>query len=162
MSEQAQSLAADFARMNDTLIDVVERCSEDDWQAQTPAEGWSVGVTARHLADAHPQLWHLARGLADGTPLPPVTLEMNQQYTAQHAIEHADCTREETASLLRHNGSNIVRAMRELSDDQLAQSSPWTFGGGEVITVARFIERYMTDHIGAHLASMRQAIGPKA
>ncbi len=144
MGKRAEALAEGFERMNNELIGAVEQCSEADWQARTLAEGWSVAVTAHHVADANPLLWHLAQGLADGTPLPPVTMEMNRQQTAQHAIENADCTRDETASLLRHHGDAIVRAMRELSDDQLAQASPWTFGGGDVFNVEQFIERYMT------------------
>lgn len=159
MGERAQLLAKHFEQMNGELIAAVEQCTEADWQALCLAEGWSVGVTAHHIADATPLLWHLAQGLADGTPLPPVTVEMNRQQTAQHAIANADCTRDETAILLRHSGANVAQAIRQLSDEQLAQASSWTFGGGETVTVRQFIEQYMTDHIRDHLASMKRAIG---
>lgn len=158
MSERQRLLADRFERANDALIAAAGRCTDAQWRALCRAEGWSVAVTAHHVADAYPLLWGLTQGLALGEPLPPVTLEMNQQYTAQHAAQHAACGKGETIDLLRHNGDAIARAIRELRDEQLDRSSPWTFGGGEVISVQRMIERYIIDHIGEHLASINAAI----
>ena len=42
MSERAQSLAERFEQMNNQLIATVEQCTDAQWHARCPVEGWSV------------------------------------------------------------------------------------------------------------------------
>ena len=53
MSERASALAERFERENEQFIAAVEALSDAEWRSRCEAEGWSVGVAARHVASSH-------------------------------------------------------------------------------------------------------------
>jgi uncharacterized damage-inducible protein DinB len=158
MSERAQALAERFEQMNRQLISTVESCSDEQWQAKTTAEGWSVAVTAHHIAGAHEAIAGAAQGLATGQGLPPITSEMLDEMNAKHAQEHASCTKEETVELLRRNGQTAAGIIRGFSDEQLERSAPAAIMGGAEMSTEQFVENGLIGHMRGHADSIRTTI----
>src|SRR5688572_809136 len=100
MSARAADLATKLKEANAAVIDAVENSSEADWQRVTSSEGWSEGVTARHIAISHLPIVGLVELVATGGEVPPITMDMFHAGNAQHAQEHASCTREEVLEIL--------------------------------------------------------------
>src|SRR5207244_946036 len=50
---QAETLAEQFERANAELLAAVRGYSDIQWQATCPSQGWTVGVSAHHLAVDH-------------------------------------------------------------------------------------------------------------
>src|SRR5436190_16323690 len=101
MGERAEALAEHFERANALAIEAVERVVDAQWSARGGPEGWSIGVTAHHLAADLAILAGVVESVATGRPLPDWSMEMVHQYNARHAEEHAHCTKVETLELLR-------------------------------------------------------------
>ncbi|MEZ4620171.1 MAG: hypothetical protein R2867_32340 [Caldilineaceae bacterium] len=93
MSQRAQAFAEQFTAANDELIRYMESCSEADLDRVT-GEGWPVRVAAHHVAVSHESVADLARRIAVGEPLPPLTLEMFHEGNAKHAAEHATVSKQ--------------------------------------------------------------------
>ena len=49
MSQRAQDLVNQFETANNAMIRCIEGCSEEQLNATTSGEGWSVRVAAHHL-----------------------------------------------------------------------------------------------------------------
>jgi uncharacterized damage-inducible protein DinB len=154
MSERGRSLAARFEQANDELIAAVEQMSDDEWRKTTAAEGWTVGVIAHHVAEAHRALAQLVRRIAAGDP---VALDMDSIHraNAEHARQHADCTRAETVALLRRNGAGAAATVQGLTDAELDR-----VGGRGMMTAAQVVERVLIGHVAQHLGSIRATLGP--
>jgi uncharacterized damage-inducible protein DinB len=158
MSERAQALAEQFEDANRELISTVERCSEAEWRAQTAAEGWSVAVTAHHIAGGHEAVAGLAQGLATGQGLPDITSQMLDEMNAEHAREYAACTKEETVELLRRNGQTAAGIIRGFSDEQLGRSAPAAIMDGAEMSTEQLVEQGLIGHMRGHSESIRAAI----
>jgi len=155
MSERAAALAAEFERVNNELIATVEGLSDAQWRTTCAAEGWPVGVTAHHVAVSHGPVAGLAMLIANGQPLPGITPAQIDAGNAQHAREHANCTRAETVALLRNEGARAAGLVRGLSDEQLDRTAP--FFGGAPWSAADVVQRILIGHPQSHLASIQQA-----
>src|SRR5687767_4700803 len=127
MSTRAADLATKLEEANAAVIDAVENSSEADWQSVTTSEGWSVGVTARHIAISHMPIMGLVELVATGGEVPPITMDMFHAGNAQHAQEHASCTREEVLEILRRDGQAAADKLRGLSDEQLERKASMAF-----------------------------------
>ena len=104
MSGRSEALAERLERINDEVMATVEACSDEQWRAACQGEGWSVGVTAHHIAAAYEPIAHFVQVVGTGQPLPPMTAEMLDQLNAEHAREYANCGKAETLELLRSGG----------------------------------------------------------
>src|SRR5262249_31189539 len=127
---RVSALVACFEQANDALIAAVESCSDAEWRATCPAEGWTVGVAAHHVALSYPPISGLVLSIANGTPPFPLTQEMLDANNAKHAADAANCTPAETLDLLRRNGQAAVDALRGLRDEQLDRTAPLVLFGG--------------------------------
>jgi Family of unknown function (DUF5519)/Mycothiol maleylpyruvate isomerase N-terminal domain len=158
MSERAQALAERFEAANDWLKATVEGLTEAQWSARAGTEGWSVGVTAHHLAADHAVLAGVVEAVATGRPLPALTMEMLHRYNAQHAEEHAHCTRAETLELLQREGAAAARMVRGLSDEQLERTAVIPWEGGPPVNARQLIEQKLIGHIQEHLPSIQSVV----
>src|ERR1700675_1926075 len=79
----------------------LEKLSDADWRKVTEAEKWTVGVTAHHLAGGLEAVSGIITGIVAGKAPDNFTMGMLDQKNAQHAKEHANCTKAETAALLK-------------------------------------------------------------
>ena len=158
MSARAQALAQRFEQANAELANLIESCSDSQWRAVCQGEQWSVGVTAHHIAydQAHIVEWFQA--IAAGLPQPPPAEGGLDAATARHAAQFADCTREETLTLLRRDGELAAGAVRALTDEQLDRMSLPTADGRPPRTAGQVVERILIGHVLGHGASIRAAI----
>lgn len=157
MATQAEALAAEVAGANEALIDAVRQCSDEDWRRHSASEGRSVGVLAHHVALAYGPIAGMAQAVADGQAPRLPSQDQLDEMNAHHAAEAAHVGREETADLLRRNGTAAATLVRGLSDAQLART--FTGFGGQEWTVAQFIESAVVGHPRQHLASIQDALG---
>ncbi len=158
MSTRGEALAKRFEDANNELMAAAEGCSDEQWRTSCSGEGWSVGVTAHHVAASSEVIAGLIQALATGQALPPVTSEMLDQGNATHAQESANCTREETLELLRRGGRSRASIVRGLSDEQLDRGAPIALMGGQTVTAGQFVEVVLIGHPKGHLASIRSAV----
>lgn len=155
MGARTEALAAQFETVNGELIDTVGTLSDAQWHKVCESEGWTVGVTAHHVATGLNPIMGLVQLIATDQPLPPLTPEMINQGNAQHAQQSANCTKEETVELLRSGGAASAAMVRGLNDDQLERSAA-VFGNP--MTAERAIEGILIGHPKQHLESIRKAV----
>jgi hypothetical protein len=157
MSGKAADLAAQLEAANAAVIEAVESSSDADWQAVTSSEGWSVGVTARHVAISHVPIMGLVEMVATGGEVPPITMDMFHAGNAQHAQEHAACTKAEVLEILRRDGKAAADKLRGISDDQLDRKASMAFAGGAKMSALQLVEMILLGHPAQHLESITAA-----
>ncbi len=158
MSQRAQALVQRFNAANAELISYIEGCTEDDLDRVTTDEGWPVRVTAHHLAVSHEPVAGLAKLLADGQPLPPLTLELFHHGNAQHAAEYATVSKQAILDRLHSGGVQASAVVGGLSDEALDRAGYFTLLNGEISAHA-VIENILIGHVHSHLASIKAAVG---
>jgi quercetin dioxygenase-like cupin family protein len=159
-SEQARALAWRFSQANDALIEVIEHCTPDQWQAICADTGWTVAVQAHHLAENHAHMAATLRQVAEGQPPAPVEMAVLDAVNARHAEAFANVSKAETIALLRQNGAFAAETYRRLSDEQLARPASLLIGAPPS-TVAGLIAYIGIGEIERHGAAIREAIGAR-
>jgi uncharacterized damage-inducible protein DinB len=154
MSERTEALATQFERANDALISRIESLTDAQWKAICADEGWTVGVTAHHVAQGHGVITGMAQAIAAGQTLPPMTWEMLNEGNAKHAQEFAGVSKTETLALLRQSGPAAAAAVRSMSDDQLQRSASLM---GNPMTAEQIVQGILIGHVTQHSASIQQA-----
>ena len=155
MGAKTEALVAQFEAKTRDAVATLERLSDADWSAVVAAEGWTAGVTAHHLAGALEAVAGLVTGIAAGAPpRGPFTRAMLDEMNAQHAREHAGCTRAETLALFRKGAATAAAALRALSDDQLARTGT-VFTDMPPMTAEQLIMLGLLGHIDDHMRSIR-------
>jgi len=158
MGAKGEALAKQFEAKAREAMATLEQLSEADWKQVTAAEGWSVGVTAHHLAGALEAVSGMVKAVAAGQSLGNFRLDMLDEMNVRHAKDHADCTRTETIGLHRQGAAAAAAAIRGLGDEQLAKSA--TLGpGGPTMTAEQLITRGLLNHIDEHFGSIRKTVG---
>ena len=158
MSQRVQVLVERFNNANAELISYIAGCTEEELDRVTAGEGWSVRVTAHHLAVSHEPVAGLAQLLASGQPLPPLTLEIFHHGNAQHAAEYATVSKQMILDTLQNGGAQASAVVSGLSDEALDRSGYFTLVNGE-ITAQGVIENILISHISSHLESIKAAVG---
>ena len=152
-----QALHQQFSALNRTVIDTVQACTAAQWQATTVAEGWPVGVTARHIAVAHYPVIEWVRMIVEGQPLPPVTMDNVNQLNAQHAQSHTQCTQNEVAELLITNGSNVTSYLGSLTAANLSVKGYLKLFDSEISAEQLFVA-VLLQGVAAHLESITATV----
>ena len=159
MSERAKELSERFSSFNNEMIAFVEGCSDEGWRKVCKGEEWSVAVVARHVAAAHYGfVLDLAKMIVAGEPLPEMSMDEINEMNAQHAKEHADCSKDEVIGILRDQGASFADFVGELSDADLDQTGHLASISADMST-QQFVEAAILQSGGEHLASMKAAIG---
>lgn len=146
-------IAERFEAANTDAINVVLGPARACWTALTEAEGWAVGVTARHIGLGHELMASWARALRDRTPLTG-GYDIHQR-NAEIAAQGVVATPEEVADLLRDGGAEVAGVLRELTDADL--DGEIEFGGRMMPRVV--LAEAAVRHVDAHLASIRAVLG---
>ena len=125
---------------------------------RVPAGSWTVGVTAHHLARAFEAVGGIVTAVASGQSRGNFSTKMLDEMNAQHAKEHANCTKAETIAL--HNQGVVAAAavVRGLSDEQLAKSGT-VFTDAPPMTAERLVTAGLLNHIDEHIGSIRKTVG---
>jgi hypothetical protein len=147
-----EEIVASLRSSNEAAVELVSVLDADQWRRRTPAEGWPVGVAARHIALGHRQFVGWVEGMLAGAPVDPGDLDaVNASAAAAGIVAEPD----EVARLLRDEGDRAVRVLTMLKPEDV---------DGEVDFAGRRMPRMAllgasVRHVDAHLASIRAAIG---
>lgn len=153
MKERVQALVVEFEHANGDLIATVERLSDAQWRTLCEGEGWSVAVTAHHVAVGSAAIAEMLRMAARGEAR-RLSFEQLHERNARHAEEYAEVGQAETIELLRRNGAEAVAVVRGFDDAEL-DNVPGENGRSP----SELIERVLIGHLRGHLASIRAAVG---
>jgi hypothetical protein len=157
MSQQSKELSDQFAALNNEMISVLENCTDDQIRKTTQSEQWSVGVVARHVADGHYGLLSFIQLMVAGEKLPEIDMDAIDQMSAQHAIDHANCTKAEVTDLLRKNGTAIVDYVAGLNEEDINRSTYFSLFGGDV-SVKQIVEYVLINSCTEHLESIKATL----
>jgi hypothetical protein len=158
MGARAEALAKKFEAKAQEATTVLERLSDADWKKVTAGEKWSVGVVAHHIAGSHEAIGGIIKSIAGGQALPPFTMDMLNEMNAQHAREHANCTRAETLALHKKGAAAAAAIVRGLDDASLGRTAT-VLGGMPPMSAEQAIEGILVNHVEDHLKSIRTAVG---
>ena len=117
-----------------------------------------MGVIAHHIAASHYGTLDWVKLIVGGQPLPGLTGEDIHKFNAQHAHEHAACTRDEALALLRDSGAAIADYVAGLSDEDLDRTAFLALTDGDISTQG-FIEGIIIGSGGEHFASLKATLG---
>jgi uncharacterized damage-inducible protein DinB len=160
MGARAEALAKRFEEASKAVADIVARLSDAEWKKMTSGEKWSVGVVAHHVAMGHAGIANIVKSVASGQSLPNFTMAKLDEMNAQHAREHATCTKAETLELHKKNAATAASIVRGLSDAELDRSGT-VLAGMPPMTAQQAVERILINHVNEHLGSIRAAVGAK-
>lgn len=152
--------AADYAvgitSVNDEITTAIEGCTDEQWRRVTAAEQWPVGVVAHHTGAVQQVFAAVLEALETGAPVPQFSAEDVDLNNAKHARDFAGVGKPETLTFLRTNGSALVKATRQLTEERLTKTAG-SFGGFE-LTVAQLLEFAVIAHLNEHLGSILATI----
>jgi DinB superfamily len=155
MQERTRAFTEEFDEVAGEFIAEVESLSAERWRATCPDEGWSVGVSAHHVADWWPVIAGIVQTMADRGTVTPMAIADVHERNANHAARQVDCDKEETLALLRERGAAVSTLLRSLEDSQLDRSAaPW----GREVSSELLIVRNLIGHPRHHLAAIRAAV----
>lgn len=157
MAERAEALANKLEQANDDTIAAIGACSDEQWGKTCADEGWTVAVTAHHIASGYAPMTGLIQGLASGADLPALTMEQIDQSNSEHATQFASVSLQDTVDLLKSGGSAAVAAIRGLSDEQLDRSSV-LLQGAPAMTTEQVVENVVIGSTTGHLASIKKTV----
>jgi hypothetical protein len=158
MGAKGEALAKQIEAKANEATAVIEKLTDADWKKVTEAEKWTVGVTVHHLAGGLEAVAGIITGIVAGHAPGNFTMGMLDQMNAQHAKEHANCTKAETAALLKKGSATAAAVVRGLSDDQLAKSGI-VFTEAPPMTAEHLVQRGLISHIDEHFGSIRKTVG---
>jgi hypothetical protein len=157
MGARGETFAKQFEGKVQEATGVMEKLSDADWKKITSAEKWSVGVTAHHIAIAHQGISGIMKALAEGKPGPNMPLKALDDMNAQHAKEHAACTKAETLALHKKNAAAAAALLRTLDDAAFDRSSK-VFSEAPPMSAGQ-MAGILSSHIDEHLNSIRATVG---
>jgi hypothetical protein len=158
MAARADGLAKQFEAKVQEATAVLDRLSEADWNKTTSAEKWPVGVVAHHLAGAHEPIAGIIKAVASGQSRPSMTMDQLHAMNAQHAQEHAKCTKAETLALHKKGAAAAASVLRGLTDAELGKTGA-VLAGMPPMTAEQVVTGVLLQHIDEHLGSIRAAVG---
>ena len=154
---RGEDLATQFEATNASVIAAVDSLSEAQWGSLSAAENWSNAVVAHHIAVDHEAIAGLVQSIATGGTVPPLDMDALDAINAEHAVEAATCTKEETLALLRAGGASAAAMLRGLSDEQLDTTGSLPLMGPDPISAAQLAENILVGHMNMHLESLQSA-----
>ena len=159
MGAKTGELATQLEAKARDAVATLEKLGDADWKKVTAAEKWTVGATAHHLAGGLEAVSGIVTGIVAGAaPRGGFTTAILDQMNAQHAKEHANCTKAETVALFQKGAATATAMLRGLSDDQLAKSGT-VFSDAPPMTAEQLIMRGLLSHIDEHIGSIRKTVG---
>lgn len=151
LADQLEQAIAEFAK-------TVEGCSDATWGATCGAEGWTVAVTAQHVAGQFPLEREFIEAAAEGRDALAYTWDDINGKNDRRAAGATTCTKAEVLALLSDGGPAITAYVRGLSDAQLDSTAPLTLAGGAALSAEALITGgVLIEHITGHTASIREA-----
>ena len=145
-------IAARFDEINQEAIDFVLGPAGDYWYEATDAEGWPVGVVARHIGLGHHLMAGWARGLKAHSAIASVG-DINA-INAKQAAAGVIASPAEVVDILRTGGKTVMEALRALGPEDLEGTIDF---GGQQMPCAVLAEAAVR-HTATHLESIKSAV----
>ena len=158
METKSEELATQFDSKLQEALTVLRALGDAEWMQVTEGEKWSVGVTAHHYASILEPVSQLVSALAAGQSPTRFTRATLDEMNAQHARDHASCTKAETIALLERGAAATAAVLRRLSDDQLVKRGT-VLTDEPSITVEQLIVVVLLRHADQHFGSIRKTVG---
>ncbi len=158
MGAKGEALAKQFEGKVQEATAVVEKLSDADWKKTTSAEKWTVGVVAHHVAMSHEGITRIIKTVSTGQSVPNFTMDMLNAMNAQHAKDHANCTKVETVALHKKNAAAAAAVVRGLGDIEMGKTGT-VLAGMPSMSVEQIVSGILINHIDEHLGSIRATIG---
>lgn len=158
MSTRSNQLANRIEMGAQALADFAESLNAAEWRALVPNEQRSVGVLVHHVASVYPVEIDLALSIASGNPIVGVDIDGVAHVNAQHAHENSEADQAETIAMLRANGAEAARRVREFTDAQLDTAAKISLNADAPLTAQFFIEDHALRHSFHHFANIRAAL----
>ena len=155
----AEALATRLEDGARALIAFALSLSDAEWRTPMPHDGRTLGVIVHHVASVYPIEVQLALTIAAGQPVAGVTAADIDAMNAGHATEYAAVTKDVAVDLLRHNSAAAAKAIRALTDQQLASAAPVSLYADAPLTCQFVLEDHAVRHSYHHLARMRRVVG---
>jgi len=155
----AYDLAARIEQGATLLAAYAQDLSETEWTTVVPPDGRTAGIIVHHVASMYPIEMSVVQKAVEGLAITDVTWEVVAQINAAHAREYAAVSKPEALDLLARNSQEAARAVRGLTDTDLARAVPFSLCYEAPMTVQFIIEDHPVRHPWHHLARIRQALG---
>jgi uncharacterized damage-inducible protein DinB len=140
---------------NSEFVRFIQTCTDDEWRRVCPAEGWTVGAVANHIARGHETVLGWIETIRDGRDVPG-SPEQHDATNAQMAQAAIGVTQEDVTSLANENMAKLSVLLTSLTESDLAMSSPFGPAGGMKMSVGQLAGN--RGHLEGHLASMRETL----
>ena len=157
-TRQANALAERLEQGARALIAFASGLTADEWKAQMPHDGRTIGVIVHHVASVYPIEIQLAQTVAQGQAVTGVVPKDIDDMNAKHAAENAAVTKEAAIDLLQRNSAAAAAAIRALTDEQLAAAAPVSLYGDAPLTSQFVLEDHAVRHSYHHLSRIRKAL----
>lgn len=158
MSARAEALAQDFEAAITDLEKAIQACPDEQWKAASADEGWTVAASAHHVGHQFELEMEYLTAHAAGRPLPSYTWDDVHKRNNGHAVEFANCTRDDAIKILRDGSVGVRAFIRGLSDEQLDRQAPLPLADGAEVTLQQLLEGgVLIDHVRSHTKSLSGA-----
>ena len=162
MSKRSEVLAGRLEQGVRELTELARTLTDEQWKTKIPHDGRTVGVCVHHVGTMYPIEIDLAQKLAAGQAVEGVTWDAVHELNANHAREHASCTKEEAIDLVQRNSAAAAAAVRALSDEQLDSAAGLSLNSDGPRTCQFMLEDHAVGHAWHHLLKIRKALGTPA
>jgi len=163
MSNRSEVLATRLENGVRELVQLASTLNDEQWNTRISSHDIrTVGVVVHHVGTMYPIEIELAQKLAAGQAVEGVTWDAVHELNANHAREHANCTKEEAIELVQRNSRAAAAAVRALSDEQLDSAAGLSLNGDGPRTCQFMLEDHAVGHAWHHLLKIRKALGAAA
>ena len=160
VSARANALAERLEEGARALYAFAKTLTDEEWRTPVSAtDRRTVGLVVNHVALMYPLEIEFMQIIADGKPLPGVTMNDIHAINAQQATEYAGVTKVEALERLQVNSMKAAAAIRNLTSDQLDRATPAPLYYGAPITCQFMIEDHAMRHSYHSLGKIRAAVG---
>ena len=154
---RGEELAAELEQVTADVADFVAACSDEQWAAVVPGEGWTVAAVVNHIALGNDQATTWLGDMVAGRGV-STTSEDLDRANAEHAAAHETVAKAEVLATLFATSDRAVALLRSLSDEDLAVEAPFAVAGPGDFPAAAFAEA-VPRHPRGHLGHARAAAG---
>jgi hypothetical protein len=162
MTKRSEVLAARLEQGVRELTELAQSLNDEQWKTKIPHDGRTVGIVVHHVGTMYPIEIDLAQKLAAGQAVEGVTWDAVHELNANHAREHAQCTKEEAIDLVQRNSAAAAAAVRALSDEQLDTAAGLSLNSDGPRTCQFMLEDHAVGHAWHHLLKIKKALGTSA
>ena len=157
MTRSSAELSREFSAAAAEFANLIRGLNEEQWNATTEAEGWSVGTVAHHVAQSLEITWGMT-DLMLSDNVPPVTFDDINAANAAHAAEFANPDQAETVALMEQATPVVAEGIAALDDAALDHAALVQAFGDDPLPVRAWIENVVIGHISMHRPSIEAAV----